>query len=95
VRDLDAEILSMALDDRGFRIAAGSNCSGAAGDASPILEHLGYPGTTSFRVGVGPETTDEDVDRLLETLPSLVRELREVGTAAEAAMARYGTGAAT
>jgi cysteine desulfurase len=95
VRDLDAEILSMTLDDRGFRIAAGSNCSGAAGDASPILEHLGHPGTTSFRIGIGPETTDEDVDRLLETLPSLVRELREVGTAAEAAMARYGTGATT
>jgi cysteine desulfurase len=91
VPGLDAEILSMALDDRGFRIAAGSNCSGAAGDASPVLEHMGYPGTPSFRIGVGTETTDADVDRLLETLPSLVRELREVGTAAEAAMARFGT----
>jgi cysteine desulfurase len=91
VQDLDAEILSMTLDDRGFRIAAGSTCSGAAGDASPVLEHLGFPGTTSFRIGVGPETTDADVDRLLETLPSLVRELRAVGSAAEAAMARFGT----
>jgi len=34
VADLDAEILSMALDDRGFRIAAGSNCSGAPGTTS-------------------------------------------------------------
>jgi cysteine desulfurase len=91
VPDLDAEILSMALDDRGFRIAAGSNCSGASGDPSPVLDHLGYPGTASFRVGVGPETTDDDVDRLLEALPSLVRELREVGSAAEAAMARFRT----
>jgi cysteine desulfurase len=93
VPDLDAEILSMALDDRGFRIAAGSNCSGAAGDPSPVLEHLGYPGTPSFRVGVGPETTDADVDRLLEMLPPLVRELREVGAASETAMAQYGTDA--
>ncbi|MGZ8599711.1 MAG: cysteine desulfurase family protein [Actinomycetota bacterium] len=91
VPDLDAEILSMALDDRGFRIAAGSTCSGAPGDPSPVLEHLGYPATASFRIGVGPETTDEDVDRLLDTLPSLVRELREVDLAAGAAMARYGT----
>jgi hypothetical protein len=30
------------------------------------------------------------VDRLLETLPSLVRELREVDLVAEAAMDRYG-----
>jgi cysteine desulfurase len=90
VPDLDAEILSMALDDRGFRLAAGSNCSGAPGDASPVLEHLGYAGTASFRIGVGSETTDADVDRLLEVLPALVRELREVGSAAEAAMSRYG-----
>jgi cysteine desulfurase len=92
VSDLDSEILSMALDERGFRIAAGSNCSGAAGDASPILEHLGYPGTPSFRVGIGPETTEADVDRLLDALPELVRDLREVGSVAETAMARYGRG---
>ncbi|MGH2635515.1 MAG: cysteine desulfurase family protein [Actinomycetota bacterium] len=90
VSDLDAEILSMALDDRGFRIAAGSNCSGAPGDPSPVLEHLGHPGTPSFRIGIGPETTDGDVDRLLDTLPPLVAELRRVGSAAESAMARYG-----
>ena len=89
VPDLDAEILSMALDDRGFRIAAGSNCSGAAADPSPVLEHMGVPGTTSFRIGIGSETTDADVDRLLGVLPGLVAELREVGSAAEAAMARF------
>jgi cysteine desulfurase len=89
VPDLDAEILGMALDDRGFRIAVGSNCSGAPGDPSPVLEHMGVPGTPSFRIGIGPETTSGDVDRLLETLPGLVAELREVGSATEAAMARY------
>jgi len=94
VADLDAEILSMALDDRGFRVAAGSTCSGAPGDASPVLEHLGFPATASFRIGVGPETTDEDVDRLLDTLPALVRELRAIDSVAEAAMTRFGaTGA--
>jgi cysteine desulfurase len=87
VPDLDAEILSMALDDRGFRIAAGSNCSGAAAESSSVLEHMGVPGTPSFRIGIGPATSDEDVDRLLETLPELVAELRQVGSAADAAMA--------
>jgi cysteine desulfurase len=91
VAELDAEILSMALDDRGFAIAAGSNCSGAAGDASPVLEHLGVPATTSFRVGVGPRTSDEDVDRLLATLRELVRDLRAIDSAAKQAMTRFGT----
>ncbi len=89
VPDLDAEIMSMALDDRGFRIAAGSNCSGAAGEASSVLEHMGVASTVSFRVGVGPDTTEEDAERLLATLPSLVSELREVRSAADAAMARF------
>lgn len=89
VPDLDAEILSMALDDRGFAIAAGSNCSGAAGEPSSVLEHMGVPSTTSFRVGVGPDTTEDDAERLLQTLPGLVSELRQVRSAADAAMARF------
>jgi cysteine desulfurase len=89
VPDLDAEILSMALDDRGFGIAAGSNCSGAAGEPSSVLEQMGVPSVASFRIGVGAETTDADADRLLATLPDLVAELRAVGSAAEAAMAKY------
>jgi cysteine desulfurase len=89
VTDLDAEILAMALDDRGFRLAVGSNCSGATGEPSPVLEHMGVPATPSFRIGVGPSTLEADVDRLLETLPGLVEELRRVGAASEAAMARF------
>jgi cysteine desulfurase len=89
VPDLDAEIMSMALDDRGFRIAAGSNCSGAAGEASSVLEHMGVASTASFRIGVGPDTTQDDAERLLATLPSLVSDLREVRAAADAAMARF------
>jgi cysteine desulfurase len=89
VPDLDAEIMSMALDDRGFRIAAGSNCSGAAGEASSVLEHMGVASTVSFRIGVGPDTTEDDAERLLATLPSLVSELRQVRSTADAAMARF------
>jgi cysteine desulfurase len=89
VPDLDAEIMSMALDDRGFRIAAGSNCSGTAGEASSVLEHMGVASTVSFRIGVGPDTTEDDAERLLATLPSLVSELRQVRSAADAAMARF------
>ena len=91
VPDVDAEIMSMALDDRGFRVAAGSNCSGAAGEASSVLEKMGMPSTVSFRIGVGPDTTDDDADRLLATLPGLVSDLRQVRSAADAAMARFRT----
>lgn len=92
VADLDAEILSMSLDDRGFRLAAGSNCSGLPAEASPVLEHMGMPGRPSFRVGVGRETTSEDVERFLAALPRLVEELRRVEASSDEAMSRYAPG---
>lgn len=89
VEGLDAPTLMMALDDRGIRIAAGSLCSGQPGDASPVLEHIGYPGVSSFRIGLSPGSTDAEVDALLELLPGLVGELREVAVLSEDALARF------
>jgi cysteine desulfurase len=89
VPDVDAGVLTMALDDRGFRIAAGSNCSGAPDEPSSVLEHMGVPGRPSFRVGLGRETTGEDIEALLATLPDLVEELRRIDRASDDAMGRY------
>lgn len=86
---LDAATLAMALDDRGFRIAAGSLCSGQPGDASPVLERIGYPGRSSFRIGLGPTTSDADVDALLDALPGLVGELRAVAERSEEELTRF------
>jgi cysteine desulfurase len=89
VDDLDAEILAMALDDRGFRLSVGSNCSGVSSEPSPVLEAIGLPRTPSFRIGVGAATSAEDVDRFTRMLPGLVDELRRIETASAEAMARY------
>ena len=89
VEGLDAPTLAMALDDRGFRIAAGSLCSGQPGDPSPVLEHIGHAGVSSFRVGLGAGSTESDVDALLDILPGLVGELREVAVSAGDALARF------
>ena len=89
IPDLDAGILAMALDERGFRLSAGSNCSGVANEPSPVLEQMGVPNTPSFRIGLGPETTEDDVDRFLETLGALVDELRRVEATSSEAMAKF------
>jgi cysteine desulfurase len=89
VEGLDAATLMMALDDRGFSLAVGSLCSGQPGDASPVLEHIGHPGVSSFRIGLGPSSTDADVDDLLAVLPEAVAELREISRRSEDALARF------
>ncbi len=92
VEGIDAEILAMALDDRGFGLSVGSNCSGVSNEPSPVLEQLGVPNTTSFRIGVGRDTDERDIGRFVAVLPDLVRELRRVEAATEEAMARYRPG---
>lgn len=88
VPDLDAEILAMALDERGFRLSVGSDCSGVASEPSPVLQRMGMPGTPSFRIGLGPQTTEDDVDRFLEALPALVADLGRIEAASSEAMAK-------
>jgi cysteine desulfurase len=89
VEGLDPATLLMALDDRGFRLGAGSLCSGLPGDPSPVLEQIGYPNTSGFRVSLGSATGEADVDRLLDALQDVVGELREVESLSEQALARY------
>src|SRR5215211_5106518 len=88
VADLDAVTLMMALDDRGFRLGAGSMCTGRPEDPSPVLEQIGAAGG-GFRVSLGPGSTASHVDALLRVLPDVVAELQEVERSSEAALARF------
>jgi cysteine desulfurase len=89
VAGVDPATLMMALDDRGFWVSAGSLCSGRPEDPSPVLEQLGFPGTSGFRVGLGPDSTAAAVDALLEVLPGIVGELRAVEGTSTEALARF------
>lgn len=90
VEGVDGPTLMMALDDRGFRIGAGSLATGRPEDPSPVLEQLGYAGRTGLRIGVGSSTTDAEVDALLDVLPGLVGELRRIERSSTEALARFG-----
>jgi len=90
VPGVDTETLVMALDDRGFRIGAGSMCSGAPTEPSPVLEAMGFPGTVGLRVSVGPETEESTVEGFLEELTGLVDGLHQVERVATEALDRSG-----
>jgi cysteine desulfurase len=89
VDGVEPATLMMALDDRGFHVGAGSMCTGRPEDPSPVLERIGAPNASGFRVSLGPTTTEADVDALLETLPGLVDDLRRVELASAEALARF------
>jgi cysteine desulfurase len=89
VDGVDPATLSMALDDRGLQVGAGSPCSGRPEDPSPVLERIGLPGMGGLRIGLGPTTTEDEVDRFLATLPGLVGELRQVERRSAEALARF------
>ena len=89
VAGLDAATLAMTLDDRGFRVGAGSLCSGRPEDPSPVLEQLGHPRTTGFRVGLGAGVEHAHVDALVDVLVETVRSLQRVESASSEALARF------
>jgi cysteine desulfurase len=89
VGGLDVATLMMALDDRGLHVGAGSMCSGRPEDASPVLDRIGLPGTSAFRVGLGPQSTREDVDALVDVLPSVVEELQQVEATSTQALSTF------
>ena len=88
VEHLDPATLMMALDDRGFRVGAGSMCTGRPEDPSPVLEAVGAAGS-GFRVSLGAGSSAQQVDALLDVLPDVVSELQEVERVSEAALARF------
>ncbi len=71
----DNETLMMALDERGFQVAAGSACSAAKLEASHVLKALGLSEETarsSLRITMGRETTKAQLTVLIKNLQSLL-----------------------
>ncbi len=89
VDGLDPATMAMALDDRGFRLGAGSLCSGRPEDPSPVLEQIGYPGRSGFRVSLGPASTAAEVDALIAALPDVVGDLQRVEAGAATSLSQF------
>ncbi len=68
-----------ALDRLGIAASAGSACDSATWEPSHVLVAIGLPlrrAAGALRLTVGPENTDEEIDRVLAVLPGVIAESR-------------------
>jgi len=78
---IEGESLIMKLDEFGIAASTGSACSSPNLTASHVLVALGVPLSMahgSLRISTGRQTTNGEIDALLDALPIAVERLREI-----------------
>ncbi len=76
---IEREELLLALSERGICASGGSSCASGALEPSYVLTAMGVPielARGAIRFTLGPETTDEEIDRVLTTAPGVIASLR-------------------
>jgi len=76
---IEGESVVLRLDNEGICASSGSACSSASLDPSHVLLAIGLPHELahgSLRLSLGEETSEEDVNYLLEKVPQVVAYLR-------------------
>jgi len=78
---IEGESLLLNLDMYGIAASSGSACTSGSLEPSHVMGAMCVEVTlahSSTRFSLGPETTEEEIDSLLEVLPATVQRLREM-----------------
>ena len=81
VRYIEGEALLLRLDLAGIAGSSGSACTSSSLDPSHVLLAIGLPHEIahgSLRLTLGTDTTEADIDEVLDKLPGIVKNLRDM-----------------
>ena len=81
IEGVEGESLLLMLDLHGICASSGSACTSGSLDPSHVLLALGLKHEVahgSLRLSISDETTDEDIDYILEVIPAVVKRLRDM-----------------
>lgn len=84
---VEGEAILMRLNMHGICASSGSACASGSLDPSHVLLAIGVPHEVahgSIRFSVGEDTTEEEVDYVLETMPKIISKLRDMSPMYEA-----------
>ena len=80
-KDVDGNLLLQMLDSAGFACSSGSACKTGNPEPSEVITSLGYSrdwALGSLRITLGVDSTPEQVESFLKTLPGLVEKARKL-----------------
>ena len=81
VRYVEGEALLLRLDLAGIAGSSGSACTSGSLDPSHLLLAIGLPHEIahgSLRLSLGTDTTEAEIDEVLDKLPGIVKNLRDM-----------------
>ncbi len=79
VSDLDGEAQLRRLDAAGISASSGSACTSGSLEPSHVLMAMGFPPQVAYgslRLSLGRNTSQDDIDYVVELLPDLVEPIR-------------------
>jgi cysteine desulfurase len=78
---VEGESMVIALDLKGIACSTGAACSSGAVEPSHVLTAIGLApedARATLRLSLGHQTTDEEIDFALETIPPVIERLRQL-----------------
>jgi cysteine desulfurase len=91
----EGEAMILSLDLMGIACSTGSACSSTSVEPSHVLRAIGLSVEEtrgSLRFSLGRDTKEQEIDKVLEVLPKIVKRLRAMSPAYRSSAAGKSTG---